>query len=275
MAADTPQGEATVDFELKLGDHLLKAKVSVPAGPTRMAELLPILHSFANAIVDAGVRDAESQGRHVSCTKGCGACCRQLVPTSEVEARRIAELVDAMPEPRRAQVLARFEEAREQLQQTDLWDKLLERDTWDEDVFIEIGSRYFLQGVPCPFLEDESCSIHLDRPITCREYLVTSPAENCATPRKDNIEKVDMPVQVWPALARFMQADKQAKYIRWVPLVMAPQWAASHADDETPRPGPLLLQGFFEQLTGKKAPAPGGGVGSGGPIAGGAPGSMM
>jgi hypothetical protein len=34
--------------------------------------------------------------------------------------------------------------------------------------------RYFLQGVACPFLEAESCGIHPDRPLACREYLVTS-----------------------------------------------------------------------------------------------------
>jgi Fe-S-cluster containining protein len=38
--------------------------------------------------------------------------------------------------------------------------------------------------MPCPFLEDESCSIHPDRPLVCREYLVTSPAELCAGPRR-------------------------------------------------------------------------------------------
>ncbi len=43
--------------------------------------------------------------------------------------------------------------------------------------------RYFHLGIACPFLEDESCSIHADRPISCREYLVTSPAVNCADPK--------------------------------------------------------------------------------------------
>ena len=38
-----------------------------------------------------------------------------------------------------------------------------------------LGREYFQLGIPCPFLEEESCSIYHDRPITCREYLVTSP----------------------------------------------------------------------------------------------------
>ncbi len=252
--APTPQGTATVDVEINLGDRSLRTKVSVPAGPTRLIELLPIIQRVANAVVDSAVQDVEQQGRTVSCTKGCGACCRQLVPISEVEARRIHDLVNDLPEPRRSQVRVRFAEARSRLQQAGLWEQLLARTDWDEDVFLEIGTHYFHQGIPCPFLEDESCSIHPDRPLTCREYLVTSPAANCACPRKDNIEKVGLPVQVWTALARFDQTDPSAKYFRWVPLVMAPEWAAENPDEAPRRSGPDLLREFFEHLTGKSAP---------------------
>ena len=48
----------------------------------------------------------------------------------------------------------------------------------------ELAYEYFKHGIACPFLEDESCSIHPDRPMACREYLVSSPAENCRAPRR-------------------------------------------------------------------------------------------
>jgi Fe-S-cluster containining protein len=245
---------AIVDVEINLGDRKLCTKMAVPATPMRLMELLPILQQVANAVVDSGVADAEAAGRTIACQKGCGACCRQLVPISEVEAHRIRDLVDEMPEPRRSHVRQRFDEARQKLAAGGLWEKLRDRGDWTEETFLEMGTHYFYQGIPCPFLEDESCSIHPDRPLTCREYLVTSPPANCATPRKDNIDKVEMPVQVWTALARFAQNDPAAKYIRWVPLVMAPEWADSHPDTAPLRPGPELLREFFEHLTGKKAP---------------------
>lgn len=255
MASEIPEGAvATVNAELKVGDRLLSAKFSVPAGPTRLVDVLPIVQRVADAIVDAGVADAESQGRCVTCAKGCGACCRQLVPISEVEARNIRDLVEAMPEPRRSQVRARFAEAKHKLDAVGVWRHLVEREGWSEETFVEMGTHYFHQGVPCPFLEEESCSIHRDRPITCREYLVTSPPANCGCPTKDNIEKVDMPAQVWTALARFDQTDPAAKYIRWVPLVMAPEWADAHPEEAPPRPGPELLRELFERLAGNKAP---------------------
>jgi NADH:ubiquinone oxidoreductase subunit D len=57
--------------------------------------------------------NARASGATVSCKKGCGACCRQLVPVSEIEARQLKELVEQMPEPRRSEIWARFERARE------------------------------------------------------------------------------------------------------------------------------------------------------------------
>jgi len=56
----------------------------------------------------------------------------------------------------------------------------------------QLGVEYFAQHVACPFLEDESCSIHSDRPLACREYLVTSPALNCERPSESTIEKVNL-----------------------------------------------------------------------------------
>ncbi|HEX3727817.1 MAG TPA: YkgJ family cysteine cluster protein, partial [Pirellulales bacterium] len=166
---------ATVEVELKIRDSRLRAKMSVPAGPIRLAELLPIVYRIADVVVDSAVDDVQGQGRQISCKKGCGACCRQLVPIAEVEARQIRDLVDGLPEPRRTEVRARFAVARQRLVDSGLWQQLVDRVAWSDDVFQEIGLQYFHQGIACPFLEDESCSIHADRPSSCREYLVTSP----------------------------------------------------------------------------------------------------
>src|SRR5262249_20241959 len=149
------------------------------------------------------VKAVEEKGKTISCKAGCGACCRQLVPISETEARRIADLVEELPEPRRAVVRQRFADARRRLEESGMLDKLLHHENWSDDAFRAIGIGYFNLGIPCPFLDDESCSIHPDRPITCREYLVTSPAENCAHPTATNIDWVPLAGKVWTALARF------------------------------------------------------------------------
>jgi len=239
---------AIVAVNLKLGNKALSAEIAVPAGPTRLRDLLPIVQGISEAIADSSVAAEEAQGRSVSCKKGCAACCRQLVAITEVEARRIHDLVESLPEPNRAHVRARFSEARRRLDEAGLLDELLERETWDMDRHGAIVNRYFRQGIACPFLEEELCSIYADRPITCREYLVTSPAENCASVERNGIARIPMPVFVWTALAHFDELGPDAKFIRWVPLVIAPEWADSHPDESTPRPGPEWIRELFEQM---------------------------
>jgi Fe-S-cluster containining protein len=248
-----PAEHVTIEVQLGSPEWQLRTKMTVPAGPTRPRQLLPLLQALTNAVVDVGVKQAEAQGKKISCQKGCGACCRQLVPISEVEARAIAELVANLPEPRRTEVRQRFADAQRRLQDSGLLKTLLERDQWT-DQGRSLGLRYFLQGIPCPFLEDESCSIHPDRPLACREYLVTSPAAHCAQPTAETVHCVPMPFMVWNAAARFDETSRppDARWIPWVPLILAPSWAETHPDQGSARPGPELLREFFEYLTGKK-----------------------
>src|SRR5436190_10743894 len=106
----------TVAVELTIGDRRMAANLSVPDRLMHLSELLPIVQRVSDAIVDAEVATTAALGRHVSCKMGCGACCRQLVPITEVEARQIARLVAEMPDARRGEIRARFAAARERLE---------------------------------------------------------------------------------------------------------------------------------------------------------------
>src|SRR5262245_3639750 len=97
----TTADTATVNLEATVGGCKLKMSVSVPMGPTRIDDLLPLLQIVSNHIVETSEREVEQQGKCISCRKGCGACCRQLVPVSPVDARNIARLVSEMPQPRK------------------------------------------------------------------------------------------------------------------------------------------------------------------------------
>ena len=124
------------------------------------------------------MRELKAHGGRISCCKGCGACWIQLVPISEAEARRIAKLVESLPEPRRSQVKARFEDAAKRLAEAGLL-KASAAGTLVSRRLPRVRLGIFRQAIPCPFLEDEACSIYPDRPITCREFLVTTPAIYC------------------------------------------------------------------------------------------------
>jgi Fe-S-cluster containining protein len=239
---------ATVNVEARLGNHTLQFSVTVPAGPTRLDELLPLLQMLSDNLVGGAEQEAQRRGQCISCRKGCGACCRQLVPLSPVDARNIARLVQELPEPRRTKITARFTEARRRLEEAGIWQRLEQRHAWPEGTSTEVGLEYFQLGIPCPFLEDESCSIHQNRPLSCREYLVTSPAENCARPTVQSIDWLPLVAKVWVAAARCEPAAPDAKRLNWVPLVQGLDWAAEQPESSAEKSGPEVLRQVIEGL---------------------------
>ncbi|MGA2185736.1 MAG: YkgJ family cysteine cluster protein [Bryobacteraceae bacterium] len=240
-----------VRFDLRFGGHTMSARIQVPAEPIRPVDLLPVLHEFNDALIGAAVEQVESQGRRVSCRAGCGACCRQIIAISETEARYLADLIAAMPEDRKQRVTARFTEVVEALAASGLLERLRAEPPSDPAERNRLGLEYLRQGLACPFLEDEGCSIHPHRPASCREYLVTSPAENCSTPRADNILMVELPAKVSRVLYRFSdgEGDQPA---RWMALPLLLEWAAEHREDAQPAiPGPELFANFMNKLVKK------------------------
>src|SRR6187551_377773 len=110
---DTPDSRtAKVTVQAAVGNCQLNMSVTVPAGPTRLDDLLPLLQIMSDRVVASAEEGAHDRGQKISCQKGCGACCRQLVPVSPVEARHVARLVNEMPEPRQAQIRDRFAAAK-------------------------------------------------------------------------------------------------------------------------------------------------------------------
>lgn len=238
-------------LKMSIAGRSLEAQVQVPEGPARPRQLLPLLQSLTDAIVDISSDLVAQQGKKISCRAGCGACCRQLVPISQAEAYRLADLVEQLPEPRRMEVRRRFADVAQRLGAAGMLQKLCEPNNVPEDALQPIGMDYFRLGIPCPFLEDESCSIHPDRPLACREYLVTSPAEQCQQPSARAIDRVDLPMKVSGALLRLERGRSQG-LVPWVPLAIAPQWAHDHPELPPKQTGPELINEVIHQMSGRE-----------------------
>jgi Fe-S-cluster containining protein len=165
-----------------------------------------------------------------------------------VEARRISTVVAELSEPRRASVKARFANAKERLKQGGLLEALRVADQWTADEYAARVGSYFDLGIPCPFLENDACSIYAERPLTCREYLVTSAPALCANLNSVGVVRVQLPLHLFNALARW-QASQHGHFLeQWVPLVLAMDWAEFQPDEAPVRTGLELLQDLLSQL---------------------------
>lgn len=214
-----------------MGDLRIAHQITVPNAAVPATEVVPALQGLVNAVVEA----AEA-GKAISCRKGCGACCRQLVPVSRTEGERLLQFVEAMAVERRETLKTKFAAAEAAIEAAGLTDRQGRSDR-------ELSTAYFALGVPCPFLEDESCSIHPERPLVCREYLVTSPAALCAGPEQEGVTPVAVP-KVSMA-ARGLQEENDD----WFPLAMLMAWARTRPRKMAKRTGPEWMQRFLKRLS--------------------------
>jgi Fe-S-cluster containining protein len=213
-----------VDFTLTVGDGRVDISTMVPLRQMNLTELLPVLHSIEKAIIDDSVEQIEAAGMKISCKAGCGACCRQLVPLSIFEAEALSDWIRTLPVERQQELEQRFHRVLLELRDAGMLERIVAREWLTDEVTRDLmGAEYFRLGLACPFLENESCSIHPIRPLSCREYLVTSPAELCVEPLRNKVTGVMLPVKLSRALFR-MGRESEADLVGLIPLVFLMAW---------------------------------------------------
>lgn len=205
--------------------------VSAPQPPAhaRLDELLPAQRQVDNAAIDHAVRKAAAAGKQVTCAKGCSACCRaQPVPITPPEAHALLRLVESLPAQRRRDIEARFDDRVQRLRDAGLADPLLERlADLDAEAARTVAHAYFKLGLACPFLEDDACSIHPQRPFVCRQYLVSSDPALCADPFDNKADVLPMPLHAATA-GLAISATAYGRKQHSVPLTLALEYARRH-----------------------------------------------
>lgn len=120
----------------------------------------------------------------------------------------------------------------------------------DKERIKAIGLAYFDLNLPCPFLQDQSCSIHPHRPLSCREFLVVSDPAYCAKPDPAVVENVVLPKRVSSILYNLSSRDSNSD-TGFMPLIQLLASAES-IQIEQPAPAPAMdwVNRFLEGLGG-------------------------
>lgn len=234
-----------IHLVLRIDGEAVPVSAPPPPSRARLDELLPAQREIGNAAIDHAVRKAAAAGKQVTCAKGCSACCRaQPVPVTPPEAHALLQLVAALPAVRRAEVEARFADREQRLQDAGLADLLLEQPAdLDAERARGIAHAYFKLGLVCPFLDDDACSIHPQRPFVCRQYLVTSDPALCADPFTNKADVIPMPLHAATAELAISETA-YARRQHSVPLTLALAYARRHRGELERRfdAEPLLRQ---------------------------------
>ena len=166
--------DLALDIETPLGP--IRGRVNVEKRPMGLADLVPMAQELTDLLARRAIQRVEQEGKELSCRAGCGACCRQMVPLSPPEAFYLIDMIDSFSAEKKEKLLGRFERIEAELEGQKMIEPLLAPD-YSDDIAMGSAKSYLSLQMPCPFLVDESCTIHNYRPVACREYNVTSPAE--------------------------------------------------------------------------------------------------
>jgi Fe-S-cluster containining protein len=239
VALNTPAGRLTT-------------AIDVPTAFIPITAIVPVTRRLGEEAAQLEVRQTIETGRTISCRIGCAACCRMLVPLSAPEAFALREYVGQLPTDRRIHLLNRLSDTTESLKHEGLWDRLNDvaeasRSVPDEELD-PINRSYYALRIPCPYLENEMCSIYEARPSACRELLVTSPAELCQDMVQNPVTPLPVSMRITSILG-LVWGTLTNSPPRLIPLPMALEWAERH-EEESRRtwPGSSLFDHVLDNM---------------------------
>ena len=239
VALNTPAGRLTT-------------AIDVPTAFIPITAIVPVTRRLGDEAEQLEVLRTIEAGQSISCRMGCAACCRMLVPVSVPEAFALRDYVEQLPEDRRTHLLDRLRERKDSLKREGLWDQLNDvaeasRSVPDEELD-PINRSYYALRIPCPYLENEMCSIYEARPSACRELLVTSPAELCQDMERNPVAPLPVSMRISSILG-LVWGTLTDSPPRLIPLPMALEWAERH-EEESRRtwPGPSLFDQVLDNM---------------------------
>lgn len=215
----SPDNMEIIEAEIDIAGASVRLQISVEDKPARLSDIVPLARAISDKLCQAILNHPAGSGQTVQCQKGCSNCCSYLVPLSMPEVFRLREELSAMGEDFASCVLNTSLACKEKILDIHAFQKLHINDHYE---ISEISRWYAELRLPCPFLSKGLCSIYRQRPLACREHMVTSPSSLCKSSALNFPETVEMPVSVLEALgqlaAEFEKSEVEAVIL---PLALA------------------------------------------------------
>ena len=217
----------------------------------RLSDIVPVARAFSSRIAQSVIDASEQAGEPITCHKGCSACCSYLVPLSIPEAFRLRQEVLCLPAAQREAILQSSIDSAMQILDRKLARKITdELPQTDERIAANRISRWYAGlRLVCPFLSGGLCEWYAQRPLACREHVVSGPASLCAGSWSDMQHVVETPVSGLEALAE-LTGELENSCIEAIMLPFALAWAEDNIErSERTWPTRQMVERFFEILS--------------------------
>ncbi len=149
--------------------------LSIPDHSITIDEFIKPLYELCDFIIDLELSHTSS-----SCKKRCSVCCNQLIPLASGEIIHLFNVQNSLPGLRQKEIETKIKHITGKV----------EKNKKTKQNNISFDNYYFQLGLPCPFLENDACSIYSQRPFVCREYHVRSSPLKCVNPYLENPVRV-------------------------------------------------------------------------------------
>lgn len=237
-------------FELDVFGRRASFRVSAGRGQARLSDITPLARRLASEIMLLVVEGLRRRGEYVACCKGCSRCCSYLVPLSVPEAFRFREEVQSLLGERGRSVLRDCLNTAKKILDCGAGGSILgEGDGADGETELRRVAEWYggLEAM-CPLLSAGLCSWYEQRPIACREHIVTGSALACRAEQTDFSHVAPMPVSIVQVLGE-LSAELEGSEVEAVMLPLAFAWAEENLErSERMWPAEFMVERFVEIL---------------------------
>jgi len=249
---DYRSGATTLSLELDILGEPVCFDIKVENRPVRLPDIAPLAQTLSTRLATATLDRLFARGEYVPCSKGCSACCSSyLVPLSVPEAFRLVEELSAMPVSQGRTLTQSSLDAAKIVLDHMPKDFEMGESTEPNNGSIQLkqlSDWYAGLGLACPFLSDNICVTYEQRPIACREHMVTSSARSCDLASTDEQDVVKIPVSVLECLGR-LTAELEESDVEAVMLPLALPWAQENIERSRHTwPAVAVVERFVEIL---------------------------
>ncbi len=227
----------TVGLELDILGEPVHFQINVADRYARLSEMVPFARALSSKLAKIVSDRLSAGGKSVLCRKCCTACCNYLVPLSIPEVFRLRQEVLAMPAEQGKSVMQSCLCAAKKIldERPEDFDINESTQTKNQTQISRLSRWYAGLRLPCPFLSNNMCVSYEQRPIACREHMVTGSAIFCDTrysmPNGDRESNhvVQMPVSVLECLAE-LTAELEQSNTESIMLPLALPWAQENLE---------------------------------------------